>query len=319
MGANLVRRWMAPGGHSAVVFDRDPSAVQPLLHLGAVSSVSLEDMAHKLEPPRAVWVMLPAGPATETTIADLAEVLSPGDVVIDGGNTHWRDDIRRAKTLQTSGIHYVDVGTSGGVWGLTRGYCLMVGGTAEVVIRLDPIFATLAPGNPEIDQGVGAVARDTRIQRGYIHAGPSGSGHFLKMVHNGIEYGMMQAYAEGFDLLKSASDPALAPEERFDFDLADVAHVWRRGSVISSWLLDLTANALDEDEELSLYSGAVGDSGEGRWTIETAIARGVPAPVLTAALFTRFRSRRQHTFAEKLVSAMRDQFGGHKEPGRKAP
>jgi 6-phosphogluconate dehydrogenase len=261
--------------------------------------------------------MLPAGKITEDAIGELGRLLQPGDVVIDGGNTFWKDDIRRAAALRQRGLHYVDVGTSGGVWGLERGYCMMIGGDKEVVDRLDPIFGALAPGVGDVPATPGRDGRDPRVGRGYIHAGPNGAGHFVKMVHNGIEYGLMQAYAEGFDILKNAGSNALPEAERFDLDIADIAEVWRRGSVITSWLLDLTASALATDPALDAYSGFVEDSGEGRWTVQAAIDEAVPVDVLSAALFARFRSRREHTFAEKILSAMRKGFGGHVEP--KAP
>jgi len=268
----------------------------------------------KLEKPRTAWVMLPAGKITEATIEALAKLMQPGDVIIDGGNTFWQDDVRRGKALGEHGLHYMDVGTSGGVWGIERGYCMMIGGDKEVVDRLDPIFATLAPGIGDIPRTDGREKRDPRVEQGYIHAGPVGAGHFVKMIHNGIEYGLMQAYAEGFDILKNASIEALPADHRYDFDLADIAEVWRRGSVIPSWLLDLTSTALADSPALTEYSGFVEDSGEGRWTVNAAIDEAVPAEVLTAALYARFRSRQEHTFAEKILSAMRAGFGGHKEP-----
>ncbi len=313
MGGNIVRRLMK-NGHSAVVYDKDAKAVAGLDAEGAQVAATLEEFVAKLETPRTAWVMLPAGRITETTIDQLAKLMRAGDVVIDGGNTFWQDDVRRGKALKERGIHYVDVGTSGGVWGLDRGYCMMIGGDKTVVGRLDPIFATLAPGPGDIPRTPGRDGRDPRIEQGYIHAGPVGAGHFVKMIHNGIEYGLMQAYAEGFDILKNASLEALPADHRFDFDIADIAEVWRRGSVIPSWLLDLTATALADSPALSEYSGFVEDSGEGRWTVNAAIDEAVPAEVLTAALFARFRSRKEHTFAEKILSAMRAGFGGHKEP-----
>ncbi|UYO43371.1 decarboxylating 6-phosphogluconate dehydrogenase [Rhodopseudomonas palustris] len=313
MGGNIVRRLMKDG-HHAVVYDRDPQAVDALTREGATGAGGLEELVRKLDAPRAVWVMLPAGHITETTIEQLAKLLAAGDVVIDGGNTFWQDDIRRAKTLKETSIDYVDVGTSGGIWGFERGYCMMIGGDKAVVDRLDPIFATLAPGIGDIPRTPGREERDPRVEQGYLHAGPVGAGHFVKMVHNGIEYGLMQAYAEGFDILKNASSDVLPDAHRFDLDIADIAEVWRRGSVIPSWLLDLTATALAKNDQLDNYSGFVEDSGEGRWTINAAIEEAVPAEVLTAALFARFRSRREHTFAEKILSAMRAGFGGHKEP-----
>ncbi len=314
MGGNIVRRLIASGSHGAVVYDRAPEAVAALAAQSATGSASLADLVAKLAPPRAVWVMLPAGDATEAAIRALAGLMQAGDTVIDGGNTFWQDDIRRAADLKTNGIHYVDVGTSGGVWGLTRGYCMMIGGEPEIVERLDPIFATLAPGHGDIPRTPGRERRNPRVERGYLHAGPAGAGHFVKMVHNGIEYGLMQAYAEGFDILRNAGSDALPPQHRFQLDLPDIAEVWRRGSVIPSWLLDLTAAALADNPALDQYSGFVEDSGEGRWTVNAAIDEAVPAEVLTAALYARFRSRRDHTFAEKILSAMRAGFGGHKEP-----
>ncbi|HVL70357.1 MAG TPA: decarboxylating 6-phosphogluconate dehydrogenase [Beijerinckiaceae bacterium] len=313
MGANIARRLMR-AGHACVVHDRDPEPGARLAAEGATAVDHLAPLVAALEAPRTVWVMLPAGAATEEAVASLAGLLSPGDTVIDGGNTFWKDDVRRARTLAETGVHYLDVGTSGGVWGLERGYCLMIGGPAEAVERLDPIFAALAPGLGDIPRTGHREGRDPRVERGYLHAGPSGAGHFAKMIHNGIEYGMMQAMAEGFDILRNAGSPKLPPEHRFDFDLADVAEVWRRGSVITSWLLDLTAAALAEDPDLAAYSGHVEDSGEGRWTVMAAIEEAVPAEALTAALYARFRSRQDHTFAEKVLSAMRKGFGGHVEP-----
>jgi 6-phosphogluconate dehydrogenase len=313
MGGNIVRRLMRHG-HSTVVYDKDAKAVAGLAADGAVGSGTLEEFISKLERPRTAWVMLPAGRITEATIDTIAGVMQEGDVIIDGGNTFWQDDVRRGKALKARGIHYVDVGTSGGVWGLDRGYCMMIGGEKQVVDRLDPIFAALAPGAGDIPRTEGRDGRDPRIEQGYIHAGPVGAGHFVKMIHNGIEYGLMQAYAEGFDILKNANIDALPADHRFDFNLPDIAEVWRRGSVIPSWLLDLTSTALADNPTLSEYSGFVEDSGEGRWTVNAAIDEAVPAEVLTAALYARFRSRQEHTFAEKIISAMRAGFGGHKEP-----
>jgi 6-phosphogluconate dehydrogenase len=313
MGGNIVRRLMRHG-HSTVVYDKDAKAVAGLAADGAVGSATLEEFISKLERPRTAWVMLPAGRITEATIETIAGVMQEGDVIIDGGNTFWQDDVRRGKALKARGIHYVDVGTSGGVWGLDRGYCMMIGGEKQVVDRLDPIFAALAPGTGDIPRTEGRDGRDPRIEQGYIHAGPVGAGHFVKMIHNGIEYGLMQAYAEGFDILKNANIDALPVDHRFDFNLPDIAEVWRRGSVIPSWLLDLTSTALADNPTLSEYSGFVEDSGEGRWTVNAAIDEAVPAEVLTAALYARFRSRKEHTFAEKILSAMRAGFGGHKEP-----
>ncbi|MBM7484802.1 MULTISPECIES: phosphogluconate dehydrogenase (NAD(+)-dependent, decarboxylating) [Bradyrhizobium] len=317
MGGNIVRRLMRQG-HSTVVYDKDAKAVAGLAADGAVGSATLEEFIAKLERPRTAWVMLPAGHITETTIDTIAGAMQEGDVIIDGGNTFWQDDVRRGKALKERGIHYVDVGTSGGVWGLDRGYCMMIGGEKQVVDRLDPIFAALAPGAGDIPRTEGREGRDPRIEQGYIHAGPVGAGHFVKMIHNGIEYGLMQAYAEGFDILKNANIEALPADHRYDFDLADIAEVWRRGSVIPSWLLDLTSTALADSPALAEYSGFVEDSGEGRWTVNAAIDEAVPAEVLTAALFARFRSRKEHTFAEKILSAMRAGFGGHKEPKQPA-
>jgi 6-phosphogluconate dehydrogenase len=315
MGANIARRLMR-AGHACVVYDRDPEPGHKLAAEGATATASVADLVKALTVPRTLWLMLPAGAATETAIDELSGLLAPGDTIVDGGNSYWRDDIRRAKALAAKGLHYLDIGTSGGVWGLERGYCLMIGGEKAVVDRLDPIFAALAPGKGDIPATPGRAGRDVRVERGYLHAGPSGTGHFVKMIHNGIEYGMMQAIAEGFDILKNAGAPRLPAELRLDLDVADVAEVWRRGSVITSWLLDLTAAALAEDRELAAYSGHVEDSGEGRWTVEAAIAEAVPAEVLTSALYTRFRSRQDHTFAEKVLSAMREGFGGHVEPGK---
>jgi 6-phosphogluconate dehydrogenase len=313
MGANMTRRLMR-GGHQLVVSDLSPDAVKQLVGDGATGSSSLDDLVGKLTPPRAAWVMVPAGGPTEKTVQALLGRMQAGDTIIDGGNSYFKDDVRRAKMCAEKGVHYVDVGTSGGVWGLERGYCMMLGGPKEAVSRLDPIFKTLAPGRGDIPRTPGREKMGGTAEDGYIHCGPSGSGHFVKMVHNGIEYGMMQAYAEGFDIFKSATSKELPEDLRYDLNLADIAEVWRRGSVVSSWLLDLTAMALTENPTLSEYSGFVQDSGEGRWTIQAAIEQAVPAEVLTAALYTRFRSRQEHTFAEKILSAMRQKFGGHVEP-----
>jgi 6-phosphogluconate dehydrogenase len=315
MGANIARRLMRRG-HACVVWDRDPEPGRRLAAEGASAAASLVDVIEALEAPRVVWLMLPAGVATEAVVGELGRLLAAGDTLIDGGNTFWKDDIRRARELKGRGIDYLDVGTSGGVWGLERGYCLMIGGDKAAVDRLDPLFAALAPGKGEIAATTGRKGRDPRPEQGYVHAGPSGAGHFVKMIHNGIEYGMMQAIAEGLDILKNAGSPRLPEELRLPIDVADVAETWRRGSVITSWLLDLTAAALAEDAALAGYSGHVEDSGEGRWTVQAAIEEAVPAEVLTAALFTRFRSRQDHTFAEKVLSAMRKGFGGHVEPGK---
>ena len=316
MGGNIVRRLMKDG-HDCVVFDRDAKAVDGLAADGATGVKSLEEMVQALKPPRAIWVMLPSGAPTEETVEALGKLMAKGDTIIDGGNSFYKDDIRRAKALEPSGLTYVDVGTSGGVWGLERGYCMMIGGDQKTVDRLDPIFKTLAPGAGSIPLTKRAADADPRAVQGYIHTGPVGSGHFVKMIHNGIEYGLMQAYAEGFDILANKNSDALPEAERYDLNLPDVAEVWRRGSVVSSWLLDLTAQALAGDAKLAKYSGAVADSGEGRWTIEAAIEEAVPAEVITAALFARFRSRQDHTFGEKLLSAMRFGFGGHIEIGAK--
>jgi 6-phosphogluconate dehydrogenase len=316
MGGNIARRLMRHG-HQAVVFDQNHAATTEVAKEGAAAAGDLQDFVDKLDRPRAVWVMLPAGDITEGTIYQLGLLLQGDDVVIDGGNTFWKDDIRRAAALKPRGVRYVDVGTSGGVWGLERGYCMMIGGDKEVVDRLDPVFAALAPGEAGVKTSPGRDDRDPRVERGYIHAGPHGAGHFVKMIHNGIEYGLMQAYAEGLDILGNAGSKSRPPAERFDINLADVAEVWRRGSVITSWLLDITAAALAADPTLNAYSGFVEDSGEGRWTLQAAIDEAVPAEVLAAALFARFRSRQDHTFAEKVLSAMRRGFGGHLEP--KAP
>jgi 6-phosphogluconate dehydrogenase len=313
MGANIARRLMREG-HDCAVFDRDPAPGRQLEAEGADTAADLAGLVAALAPPRAVWVMLPSGAVTENAIRELADLLEPGDVIIDGGNSFWKDDVRRAEELALKDLHYIDVGTSGGVWGLERGYCLTIGGDAAVVERLDPIFAALAPGLGDIPRTRDREGRDPRVEQGYLHAGPNGAGHFVKMIHNGIEYGMMQAMAEGFDILRNAGTQNLPAEHRFSFDLADVAEVWRRGSVITSWLLDLTAEALAADGDLSSYSGHVEDSGEGRWTVMAAIEEAVPAEALSAALYARFRSRQDHTFAEKVLSAMRKGFGGHVEP-----
>jgi 6-phosphogluconate dehydrogenase len=316
MGGNITRRLMQHG-HETVVYDHDPKAVAALSGDGATGAGGLDKLVAQLRAPRAVWVMLPAGKITDDTITQLGQLMQAGDIVIDGGNTFWKDDIRRAKMLKERGLHHVDVGTSGGIWGLDRGYCMMIGGTKEIVDRLDPIFQALAPGLGDATRTPGREGRDPRAEQGYIHAGPNGAGHFVKMIHNGIEYGMMQAFAEGFDILKNANSEALAEDERFNLDLTDIAEVWRRGSVVSSWLLDLAASALAKDPKLDGFEGVVEDSGEGRWTIMAAIEEAVPADVLSAALYTRFRSRQDHTFAEKILSAMRKGFGAHVEPKAK--
>jgi 6-phosphogluconate dehydrogenase len=312
MGGNMVERLLR-GGHSCVVFDRNREAVQGLAAKGAVGSASLEDFVKQLSKPRAAWIMVPAGTPTEGTINDLGRLLEAGDVIIDGGNSYFKDDVRRARVLRDKGVGYVDVGTSGGIWGLQRGYCMMIGGDATAVRRLDPIFKTLAPGRGSIDRTPGRERKGGTAEEGYIYCGPAGSGHFVKMIHNGIEYGVMQAYAEGFDILRGAAGSEVAEECRYRLDLPDIAEVWRRGSVVSSWLLDLTAMALLEDPDLKGYSGFVQDSGEGRWTVQAAVEEAVPAEVLTVSLYARFRSRQDHTFAERVLSAMRKKFGGHVE------
>jgi 6-phosphogluconate dehydrogenase len=319
MGGNIVRR-LTRAGHSCVVYDADPAPGAALAKDGATAVTSVPAMVEALAAPRTVWVMLPAGKITEETIRQLGGLMKSGDVIIDGGNTMFKDDVRRARELAPKGIKYLDVGTSGGVWGLQRGYCLMIGGDADAVKRLDPIFSALAPGVGSIErtkEREGEKQLDPRAEQGYLHAGPVGAGHFVKMIHNGIEYGMMQAFAEGFDIMRHRASEKLPADERYDLNLADVAEVWRRGSVVTSWLLDLTASALAKNEQLEGFSGHVEDSGEGRWTIEAAIEEAVPADVLAASLFVRFRSRQQHTFAEKVLSAMRLGFGGHVEAPKK--
>ncbi|MBC7579825.1 MAG: decarboxylating 6-phosphogluconate dehydrogenase [Tardiphaga sp.] len=315
MGANIARRLMR-GGHEVVGYDHDAPSVSRLAAEGVTGAGSLEETASMLEAPRIFWVMLPAGATTEEVIAKLAALAQPGDIIIDGGNSFYKDDIQRARSLRAVNLHYVDVGTSGGVWGLERGYCMMIGGDRQIVEQLDPIFATLAPGLGSIPRTGGRSEQkgeDPRAEQGYLHAGPAGAGHFVKMVHNGIEYGLMQAYAEGFDILKGKVSDKLPEEERFDLNLTDIAEVWRRGSVISSWLLDLTAEALAHDRTLSRFSGWVADSGEGHWTIAAAMEEAVPANLLAAALFARYRSRIEHSFADQVLSAMRFGFGGHVE------
>jgi len=324
MGANMVRR-LIRDGHTAVVYDRSPDSVASLVKDGATGASSVEDFVKKLATPRAVWLMVPAA-AVDSALASLRPLLSRGDIVIDGGNSHYQDDISRAQALREDGLHYVDVGTSGGVWGLDRGYCLMIGGDKTAVTTVEPIFKTLSPGPGSIPQTKGRESKPSTAEHGYLHCGPSGAGHFVKMIHNGIEYGLMAAYAEGFNILsranagKSSSEPDAEttplrnPEHyQYDFDLADVAEVWRRGSVITSWLLDLSASALAGDPALKQYAGRVADSGEGRWTIQAANDEGVPAHVLTAALFERFASRDHDDFQNKVLSAMRFGFGGHTE------
>jgi len=325
MGANIVRRLMRDG-HECVVYDISAAAVHALEADGAVAATSLADLASKLEQPRAVWIMVPAGDITTKTVDGLAAVLGSGDAIIDGGNSHYYDDLARAASLRDAGIHYIDVGTSGGVWGLDRGYCLMIGGDTEVVDRLDPIWASVAPGVEAAPRTAGRDGDPSAAEQGYLHCGPVGAGHFVKMVHNGIEYGLMAAYAEGLNILKNANvgstsrdaDAETAPLEHpehymYDIDVAQVAEVWRRGSVVQSWLLDLTATAMATDPALDGFAGRVSDSGEGRWTAIAAIDEGVPAPVLASALFSRFESRDQDLFADRILSAMRKQFGGHDE------
>jgi 6-phosphogluconate dehydrogenase len=312
MGANMARRLMR-GGHEVVVTDLSADNVKKMAGEGTIASSSLDDFAAKLGKPRVAWLMVPAGGPTEKTVQALAQKFQAGDILIDGGNSYFKDDVRRSQQLKEKGIHYVDVGTSGGVWGLERGYCMMIGGPQEAVQQLDPVFKTLAPGRGDIPRTPGREKMSGTSEEGYLYCGPSGAGHFVKMVHNGIEYGIMQAYAEGFDIFKNATSQEVPEQHRYDLNLADIAEVWRRGSVVSSWLLDLTAMALAENPTLSEYTGFVEDSGEGRWTIQAAIDEAVPVDVLSAALFVRFRSRQQHTFAEKMLSAMRQKFGGHIE------
>ena len=313
MGANMVRRLMR-GGHELVVYDRSPQSVKTLVDEGARGTDSLDALIAGLAAPRTVWIMVPSGGPTESTVAALGEKLSPGDTIIDGGNSYFKDDVRRGASLAAKQINYVDAGTSGGVFGLERGYCMMVGGDAAVVKRLDPIFATLAPGRGTIERTPHRAASSaSTAEEGYLYCGPVGAGHFVKMIHNGIEYGIMQALAEGFDILKGAANPTVAEEHRYQIPVAEVAEVWRRGSVLSSWLVDLTANALAEDPALTKFEGYVPDSGEGRWTVMAAVEEAVPADVIATALFTRFRSRMEQSFAEKVLSAMRAQFGGHAE------
>jgi 6-phosphogluconate dehydrogenase len=324
MGANMVRR-LLKGGHECVVFDRSPKAVEELVHEKAIGASTLPDLVKKLEKPRAIWLMVPAA-AVDGAISDLAPHIEAGDILIDGGNSYYVDDIRRAEELQAKGVHYVDVGTSGGVWGLERGYCMMIGGEPDVVKHLDPIFRNLAPGPGDIARTPGREKLEGTAESGYLHCGPNGAGHFVKMVHNGIEYGVMAAYAEGFGILRDANigsqerpvdaetAPLRDPEHyRYSLNLRDIAEVWRRGSVIASWLLDLTAAALAQDPELSQFTGRVSDSGEGRWTIKAAIDEGVPVPVLSSALYERFSSRGEFDYPARLLSAMRYEFGGHLE------
>lgn len=307
MGGNMVKRLLR-AGHELVVYDRDEATVESSVAEGAIGASSLSDLVRKLNPPRAAWIMVPAGTATDETVLELSGLMQEGDIVMDGGNSYFKDDVRRARELKSRGLNYVDVGTSGGVWGLERGYCMMIGGDPQIVEHLDPIFKTLSPG-PEK-----GVTSKSKAEAGYMHAGPAGSGHFVKMIHNGIEYGMMQAFAEGFEIFKQADSDKVAEEHRYSLDLHDIAEVWRHGSVVSSWLLDLLEIALRDDQELQNYSGHVSDSGEGRWTIQTAIEEDVPANVLTTSLYTRFRSRQEGAYSEKILSALRHQFGGHVEP-----
>ncbi|HSC34531.1 MAG TPA: decarboxylating 6-phosphogluconate dehydrogenase [Thermodesulfobacteriota bacterium] len=328
MGANMVRR-LIKGGHECVVFDRSQKAIEGLVQEKAVGSSSLEDFTKKLKKPRVIWMMVPAA-AVDEMISEITPFLEPGDILIDGGNSYYVDDIRRAKELAPKGIHYVDVGTSGGVWGLERGYCMMIGGEDDIVKHLDPVFATLAPGTGDIPRTPGRSKAGGTAEQGYLHCGPNGAGHFVKMVHNGIEYGIMAAYAEGLGVLKAANigkqkseidaetTPLRDPEHyQYDLNLPDIAEVWRRGSVIASWLLDLTATALFEDPALSNFAGRVSDSGEGRWTIKAAIDEAVPVPVLSTALYARFSSRGDAEFQNRLLSAMRYEFGGHLEKSAK--
>src|SRR3984893_3822290 len=319
MGGNMSRRLMK-AGHHCVVFARNAKAREELAKEGATAAASLADVVNTVgKNPRVVWLMLPAGRTTDETVESLGSVLEADDIIIDGGNSFYKDDIRRAKKLAEKGIRYVDCGTSGGVWGIERGYCMMIGGSKSAVDHLDQIFSPLAPGRGNIPPPPAREKGDSRPERGYIHAGPSGAGHFVKMVHNGIEYGMMQAYAEGFDILRNKDSKDLAEDKRFTLNLPDIAEVWRRGSVISSWLLDLGAAALAKDPQLKDFSGYVQDSGEGRWTVEAAVEEAVPAEVITSALFARFRSRQEHTFGEKMLSAMRFGFGGHVEGQEQGP
>ncbi len=312
MGGNMVRR-LIRGGHQCVVFDLNPDNVKQLMSDGATGATSLDDFVGKLTKPRSAWVMVPAGGPTEHTVMELAKRMATNDIIIDGGNSYFKDDVRRAKALKENGIQYLDVGTSGGVWGIERGYCMMIGGEEQAVKHLSPIFKILSPGRGDIPRTPGRDGAGGSAEEGYLRCGPAGAGHFVKMVHNGIEYGLMQAYAEGFDILRNADSNEVSENHRFDFNITDIAEVWRRGSVIGSWLLDLAAMALIEDPKLAGFTGFVQDSGEGRWTIMAAVEESVPADVLSASLYTRFRSRQEHTFAEKILSAMRHKFGGHIE------
>jgi 6-phosphogluconate dehydrogenase len=313
MGGNMVRRLLR-GGHECVVYDRNPDVTATFVAEGAAGAATLDEFVAQLQPPRTAWLMVPAGDPTEGLVQELGKRMEKGDVIVDGGNSYFKDDVRRGQALAGKGIYYVDAGTSGGVWGLERGYCLMVGGERAAVERLDPIWKTLAPGRGDVPPAPGREGKQSTAEEGYLHCGPVGAGHFVKMVHNGIEYGLMQAYAEGFDIFRNANLPSLPEGQRYDLDLADIAEVWRRGSVVSSWLLDLTASALAENPDLSNFTGVVQDSGEGRWTVLAAIEEAVPVHVLAASLFDRFRSRQEHTFGDKVLSAMRYKFGGHVEP-----
>ena len=312
MGANMARRLMR-GGHQCVVYDRTAAAVSALEGEGATGAATLAALVGTRAAPPAGWVRVAAGAPTEQTVMALGDLLSPGDIIIDGGNSFFKDDVRRGQVLAQKKIRYVDAGTSGGIAGLERGYCLMVGGEPEAFAHIEPVLKTLAPGRGNVPRTPGREGMTGTVEEGYLHCGPTGSGHFVKMVHNGIEYGVMQAIAEGFDIMRGSANPTVAPEHRFDLPLRDIAEVWRRGSVLTSWLLDLTAKALLDDPQLSKFTGTVEDSGEGRWTVMAAIEEAVPAEVITSALYTRFRSRQEHTFAEKVLSAMRFQFGGHVE------
>lgn len=315
MGANMARR-LARNGHDVVVWNRDHSKSEELVKDGARAVKTLEELPKALAKPRVAWVMLPSGDVTEKTVMQLGEMFDAGDVIVDGGNSYYKDDVRRSQLLAKRGLHYVDCGTSGGVWGLERGYCLMVGGPDAAVKQLEPALKTLAPGKGDVPATPGR--KGGSAEQGYLHCGPSGAGHFVKMIHNGIEYGIMQAYAEGFDILRNANAASASPDVKYDMKLEEIAELWRRGSVVGSWLLDLSAMALQEDPKLARYSGFVQDSGEGRWTVLAAVESATPADVLTSALYTRFRSRQEHTFAEKVLSAMREKFGGHVEPAKKA-
>jgi 6-phosphogluconate dehydrogenase len=312
MGGNMAKRLMR-GGHTCVAYDLTPSNVDNLVKEGAAGAKSLDEFVQKLSKPRAAWVMVPAGKPTEDTVMALASKMEAGDIIIDGGNSYFKDDVRRATALKAKGLRYADVGTSGGVWGIDRGYCLMIGAEPDTFKQIEPILKTLAPGKGDVGRTPGRPAGKGTAEEGYLHCGPPGAGHFVKMVHNGIEYGLMQAYAEGFDIFKNAASKEVDPAHRYNLDCAEIAEVWRRGSVVGSWLLDLTAMALIENPTLANFTGSVQDSGEGRWTILAAIEEAVPCEVLSAALYTRFRSRQDHTFAEKMLSAMRNKFGGHVE------